>query len=143
MFLQKEGNFIVFTPDDQLVPGKYGSTLSLECYYCHEWGHISNNCPQISSNRVRSRGGRRGGGSRTGVRYSTGLLHIRIGFAQNTDGMIPNSWILLDTCSTSSVCNNKEMIGNIRDFTSDETLTVYKNGGSKTFTKMEPFTFYL
>ena len=33
------------------------------------------------------------------------------------------------------------MIGNIHDCTSDETLTVYTNGGSKTFTHMSPFKF--
>ena len=33
------------------------------------------------------------------------------------------------------------MIENIRDFTPDETLTVYTNGGSKNFTHIEPFKF--
>ena len=33
------------------------------------------------------------------------------------------------------------MIGNICDCTSDNTLTVYPNGGSKTFTHMAPFKF--
>ena len=55
--------------------------------------------------------------------------------------MIPGSCILMDTCSTSSVCNNEEMILNICDCPSDEFLTVYNNGGSKTFTQMENFKF--
>ena len=42
---------------------------------------------------------------------------------------------------TSSVYNNEEIIGNIFDCTSDETLTVYTNGGSNTFTQLEPFKF--
>ena len=33
------------------------------------------------------------------------------------------------------------MIGNICYCTSDETLTVYINGGSNNFTQMEPFKF--
>ena len=33
------------------------------------------------------------------------------------------------------------MIGNISDCTSDESLMVYKNGGSKTFTQIEPLNF--
>ena len=35
------------------------------------------------------------------------------------------------------------MIENIRDCTSDETLTVYTNGGSNTFTQISPFKFTL
>ena len=42
---------------------------------------------------------------------------------------------------TSSVCNTEEMIGNIRNWTSDETLMMYTNGGSNTFTHIAPFKF--
>ena len=55
--------------------------------------------------------------------------------------MIPSSWILLDKCLTSSVCNNKETIGNSYDCNPDKTLTVYTNRGSKTFIQMETFKF--
>ena len=60
--------------------GKYGSTLFLECYYCHKWGHILNNLPQIPPYRVRGGGGIRGGGARTGGRCITVMLHICIFF---------------------------------------------------------------
>ena len=69
------------------------------------------------------------------------MLLICVGFSQNDDVMITSSWILLYTCSISSVRNNKAMIGNFRDCTPDETLTVYKNGGSKNFTQISPFEF--
>ena len=137
MFLQQYsngGDFNGCPPEDQLMPGKDGSTCSLECYYCHEWGHISNNCPQIPPGCVRGGGGGRDGGAQTGEIYGTGLLQIYIFFAQNTDEMIPSSWTLLDTCTTSNVCKKEEMIGNIHDYTSDETLRVYTNGGSNNFT---------
>ena len=110
MFLQQDingGNLNGFPPEDHILPGKDGSTFSLEYYYCHEWGHISNNPPQIPPDRVCGGGGGRGGGACTGGKYGTGMLQISIGFAQNTDRIIPNSWILLDTCLTSSVCNNE------------------------------------
>ena len=55
--------------------------------------------------------------------------------------MIPSLWILLDTCLTSSVCNNKKIVGNIYGYTSDENLTMYTNGGSKTFIQIVPFKF--
>ena len=96
--------------------------------------HVLNSFSKIPPDRVRGGGGVRGGGSRTGGRSGTGLLYIRVGFSQNSYGMILSSWILLDICFTSSLCNNKEIIENICDCTSDETLMVYTNGGSKTFT---------
>ena len=129
------------TPEYQIVPRKDGSTCSLELYYCHEWGHIPNNFPQIPPDRIHGRGGGHGGGSGTGGRSGTGMLHIRVRFDHDNDGIILSSWILLDTCLTSSAYNSKEMIGNINDFTSDKNLMVYKNGGSNTFTQMAPFKF--
>ena len=69
------------------------------------------------------------------------LLHVRVGFSKNTNGLIQILWILLDNCSNSSVYNNEAMIGNIHGCTSDETLTVYTNGESKTFAQISPFKF--
>ena len=69
------------------------------------------------------------------------MLQIRVRFVQNADGMLPSSWILLDNCSTSSVCNNESMIENICYCNLDETLTAYTNGGSNKFTHIAPFNF--
>ena len=41
----------------------------------------------------------------------------------------------------SSVRNDESMIGNVCDYTSDEYLTVYTNGGSTNFTHIAPFKF--
>ena len=94
MFLQQDsngGNLNGLPPEDQIVPGKDGSNSSLKCYYCHEWGNISNNFPQINPDSFCGGGGGRGGGSLTGGRSGDGLLQIRFGFDQNTDLMIPSS----------------------------------------------------
>ena len=67
MFLQQKingGNLNECAPKDQIVPGKDGSTCYLECYYCHEWVHMSNNCPQILQ---RCECARTGGRSGTGA----------------------------------------------------------------------------
>ena len=137
MFLQQDINKVNsngFPPEDQIVPGKDGSTWCLELYYFYEWGHISNNCPQIPYDRVRDRGGGSGGGAHTGrISYSR-LLHFRVFFAQHADGIIPRSWIVLNTFSASSVCNNESIIVNVHYCTSDKILTVYINGGSNNFT---------
>ena len=77
MLLQQDSNIVNLNgcpPEDQLMPGKDGSTCSLECYYCHEWGHISNNCPKIPPDRVRGGGGGRSGGALTVRRSGTGLF---------------------------------------------------------------------
>ena len=85
MFLKQEANLNGCPPEDQFVPSKDGLTFSLECSYCHEWGNIANNFPQISSYCVRGGGGGHGGGARTGGRSGTLLLLISVGFSQNTN----------------------------------------------------------
>ena len=108
MFLQQDingGNSNCCPTEDQFVPGKYGSTWSLEFYYYHKWGHILNNYLQITPDWVCGGGGGLDGGAHTGGIYGTEMLQIPVDFDQNTDGMIPSSWILLDTCFTSSVWN--------------------------------------
>ena len=74
-------------------------------------------------------------------------LQVRVGFAQSDSVSIPSTWILLDPCSTSSVGCNADLIGPIRDCTKDEFLTVYTNGGQKSFRqvatlKLHPLDIY-
>ena len=71
MLLQQEENSNGCPPGDQLVPGKYGPTCSPEYYYFHEWGNISNDWPQITSDSVRGGGGGRVEGARTDIVYGT------------------------------------------------------------------------
>ena len=39
-----------------LVSGIDGTTIDVECYYCHVPVHLSNNCPKVSVERRRNRG---------------------------------------------------------------------------------------
>jgi hypothetical protein len=128
-------------PTADLVPGVDGETCELECYYCHLWGHTSPNCPQIPAERRRGGGGRGNGAGRgRGGRTGTNMMQVGIGLAQSgqNNEMIPSSWILLDTCSTSNVSNNLEMVGDVRNCSADERLTVHTNGGTKIFGKIAP-----
>ena len=87
MFIQQDsngGNSNGCPPKYQIMPWKEGSTLSLDCHYCHKCGHTSNNPPQIIPDSVRGGGGVSGGGARTGGISVTGMLHIRVGFAHKT-----------------------------------------------------------
>ena len=135
----------VCPPAADLVPGADGETCELECYYCHSWGHTSPNCTQIPAERRRGGGGRGSGTGRgRGGRTGTNMMQVGIGLAQSGENneMIPSSWILLDTCSTSNVSNNLDMVGDVRDCSTAERLTVHTNGGTKIFGKIAPLKLF-
>ena len=76
------------------------------------------------------------GGSR---RSAAGILQIHVGFRKSEDpNKITINWTLLDTHSTASVGNNRNIAGAVNNFTEDEIMVVHTNGGSKTFTKISP-----
>ena len=59
----------------------------------------------------RPRGSSSGGGQ-SGVNMMQ--VQMDLDFAQTGDP-IPKSWLLLDTCSTSSVANNPDLVHGLRD----------------------------
>ena len=61
------------------------------------------------------------------------MCQIHVGLAHHDDGIIPSTWLLIDTCSTSSVGKNPDMFKNIREYLEEDILTVVTNGGTKTF----------
>ena len=94
------------------VPSIDRTTIDAEFYYCHVPGHLSNNCPEVSVERCCNRGsGDRGFVGRTCIV----MFQICVGLAQYDDGVIHSTWLLLDTCSTSSVDKNPNTINNIRE----------------------------
>ena len=119
-FLQSNG----IPEGSSLIPGRDGTTVNFQCYRCQDFGHLANNYP---SSETRSRG--------STPRSAVGLVQVRLNFAQ-ADNMIPKSWILLDTCSTSSCCNNLALLSGLKDCTDDTALTIYTNGGQKTFNQV-------
>ena len=114
--------------DEASVPGRDGTLISgIICYNCSRDGHYANNCPEEQGEQQhRSRGrGRRGVIS----------TQLAVSFAQTTDNnnLIPDSWILLDTCSTDSIFKNKHLVSNIRPCSEDDILTMVSNGGVTTY----------
>ncbi len=61
--------------------------------------------------------------------------------AAKQSGLIPEDWILLGTCSTDNVVNNKVLVDNLRGCYDDEKLTVYTNGGKLTFGEIGNFKY--
>ena len=99
----------------QLVPGRDGTTLDLQCYRCQDWGHISPNCPLTTG---------------------SSFLMQRLQLTQDGNWTgIERSWILLDTCSTNSTSNDARHVKNISQcFIADE-MTTMTNGGPRVFQK--------
>lgn len=59
------------------------------------------------------------------------MMQCHIGFAQSdTHVLIPLSWVLLDTCSTSSVSNNTDNVSSIRDCSPNDCLKMFTNGST-------------
>ena len=50
--------------------------------------------------------------------------------------MIPKSWLLLDTCTTRSVLNNKNKVTSITNCKEDKFLKLHTNGGPAFFKQM-------
>ena len=47
--------------------------------------------------------------------------------------IIDKNWLLLDTCSTVSVCCNPNLVKDITSCSTSDALTIITNGGSQTF----------
>ena len=102
-------------------------------------GHLYNKCPEVPVEQRCNRGaGGRGSGGRTG----TVMCHIRVGLAQHDDGIIPYTWLLIGTCSTSSVVNNPDMFKNIWECLEEDRITVVTNGEKKHSMKLASMKYF-
>ena len=83
----------------KLIPGSDGETKPVQCYNCKEWGLFSYNCPSSTASKQGKNG--------------TSLMQ----HSTSPASMIPKNWVLLDTCSTTSVSNNKYLLKNLKNVT--------------------------
>ena len=58
------------------------------------------------------------------------MCQIRVGLSHHDDGIIPSTWFLLNTCSTSSVEKNPDMFKNIWECLEDDRINLVTNGGN-------------
>ena len=108
--------------NEQLVPGRDGITYeNVTCWTCRRRGHYSGSCPgnDNQNDEVAE-------SNEQGVNLLQGEVEEQSG-AQIS---LPNSWILLDSCSSDTCSNNKQMVKNIRKCRPNEVLELETNGGS-------------
>ena len=97
-----------------LVPGTDGKTQAkIQCRLCHKWDHYANQCAHKKL-----------------VQFAQVLL------AQQGMNLINPDCLLLDSCSTISVCCNPKLVQHIRACAPGDGITVMTNGGSQTFNKV-------
>ena len=121
------------------VPGIDGNNIDAECYYFHVPGDFSNNCSEVPFAGLCNPGA---GGRSSGGRTVTGMCQIRVGLAHHDDGITPSTWLLLDTCSTSSFSKNPDIFKKIWEFLEQEILTVVTNGGNKAFNEIGKYYLF-
>ena len=82
------------------------------CRTCQKPGHYTNQCPS---------------------KKNITLAHFIL--TQQKMGLINKNWVLLDTCSTISVCCNSQLVTNIQQCAPGHEVTVVTNGGAQSFEK--------
>jgi len=87
--------------------------LHTRVYNAMHASHYADKCPEISGRSL----------------AQVGVMIIQ----QNSS--ITVFWIFLNTCSIHSVSNNENLVKNIEDCNINKILTIWTNGGNKTFKK--------
>ena len=95
----------------EATPGNDGRVFKhIDCYNCGKKGHYANNCP---------------------VKKNITLAHFTL--TQKQLELINKKWILLDSCSTVSVCCNPDLVSDVLPCKRGGAITVVTNGGVQDF----------
>ena len=95
-------------------------------------------CPDLPSNNSNNNNRNNNNNNRNGVNLlqhgstssSVHLLQLGVMLTQsNNNDIISSDWILLDTCSTDSVFNNKSFLTKISKCKDEDILNIVSNGG--------------
>ena len=125
--------------ENDMVPGTDGRLVENECYICHKKGHISWYCPEAGNTGPPPRDKKSLNCTQFGfVQQSGGDKSVKVkgSKVEKNCNIINPKWILLDTCSTASVCCNRDLVRNVRDCNEDEVLTIVTNGGTQVYKQL-------
>ena len=117
---------------ERMVPGTDGKVVDNECFICRKKGHISWYCPEAGNTGPPSRAKKNYNCTQFGFVQRCGDLK-GAGKEKSESSVINPNWILLDTCSTASVCCNRELVRDVRDCKKDEILEIVTNGGKQVY----------
>ena len=96
----------------ETVPGNDSRVYPhITCRNCNKPGHYANQCPNKSQ--------------------PVTLAHFSL--SQKQLEVIDKNWLLLDTCSTVSVCCNSTLVSDIQNSAPGQGITVITNGGAQSF----------
>ena len=95
------------------IPGRNGKVYDdIECYNCNERDHYSDQCTKAD-------------------RRNKNVILAQFILTQQDMEVVNKHWLLLDTCSTVSVCCNSSLITNIQQCASGDEMTIITNGGKQ------------
>ncbi len=130
----EETTGVSFLQDGALIPGTDGEThQGIKCYNCNKKGHYSSSCPDADGVQMLQMADI----NIDDDTYESAFSFLNVGpqpeaclFTQAATGhnLIPSTWILLDSQSTVSVFNNRNLLTDIRP--SPRTLRVHTDGGT-------------
>jgi len=103
------------------IPGVDGVVHDrIKCYHCQRTKHYSSQCPD-----------------------NNGADKPKVGHVLNQNkNTIKKSWVLIDSCSTHSMSNNRTLVKNLRKFKNDETLVLMTNASDKEFNWIGDLTLF-
>ena len=107
----------------ETVPGADGSLLKnllFRCFKCQKKGCMWNNFPNCRSQQETQS-------------FMTDASCLTLHDSDPMKHLIPQSWILLDTCTSKRVSSNMKMVTDISDCNHGEEINLHANGGVVTF----------
>jgi hypothetical protein len=121
---------LTFAQTVALVPGTNNITHShITCHKCHSKGHYACDCPTVTAVQLLQTNEDSIVPVDTPSIEDAEVYGFTFTGVSTKDGIIPDTWILLDSQSTVSIFKNENFLSNIRK--SPRNLKVYTNGGTQ------------
>ena len=70
------------------------------------------------------------------------MCQIIVVLAHNDYGIIPSTWLFLDTCYTTRIGKNPDMFNNIRECLEEDRINVVTNNGNKALNEIGKYEIF-